>query len=163
MQICSNILAGHVSYKVNMKTRYILLSLFAVPTIVFAGQDIVSSNPPPVVFGPPRVLVAGHGEVGQFILQTAIQFGGTPITTNSLPHISDKWSYADDPGGIVINLTHQDLTAVDSFLHQAFGQPVWRHDGQSAYYQLTTNACSISFMDEHDATYVVISRPHSNK
>jgi hypothetical protein len=122
-----------------------------------------TTNTPTVSINPTGYIVVGHGDVGQFILRTVIQFGGTLITTNGLPPISDQWSYADDSRVIVINLTHQELPAVDSFLHQSFGQTAWRHDGQSAFYQLTTNGCSISFEDEDDATYVAISRPRSNE
>jgi hypothetical protein len=139
-----------------MKT---LALLFICCGTVYAAD---TTNSVPVVTGPPRHIVAGHGEVGQFILQTVIQFGGTPITTNGLPHISAQWSYADQPGGIVINLKQQELPAAVSFLHRAFGQPTWQHGDTNGFFQLTKNGCTIGFMDEHGATYVTITRPHPN-
>jgi hypothetical protein len=107
-----------------------------------------------------RHFVAGHGDVGQFILQTAIQFGGTPVTTNNLPPISDQWSYLEDKGGVIINLTHQELPAVESFLHQSFGQPAGGNAGKDGYYQLTTNGASIYFTDVNHATQVIILRSY---
>jgi hypothetical protein len=107
--------------------------------------------------------VAGHSDVGQFILQTAVQFGGVPATTNGLPPISDQWRYSEDSGGIIINLTHQDFPAVESFLHQSFGQPAGGHDGKNGYYRLTTNGGSIYFTDADHATQVIILRSHPNK
>jgi hypothetical protein len=137
----------------------ILALLFICCAIVFAGD---TTNTPTVVFGPPRHLVTGHGDVGQFILKTTIRFGATPITTNGLPSItaqSSQWEYADDPGGIVIKLTHQELPAAVSFLHQAFGRPTWQHDGTNGFFQLTTKGCTVGFAKDKQASWVSITRP----
>jgi hypothetical protein len=107
--------------------------------------------------------VAGHGDVGQFILQTAVQFGGAQITTNGLPSVSDQWRYSEDSGGIIINLTHQEFAGVESFLHQSFGQPAGGNEGKNGYYRLTTNGGSIYFTDADHATQVIILRSHPNK
>ena len=65
--------------------------------------------------------IAGHGDVGQFILQTAVQFGGAPIATNGLPRVSDQWSYLAESNRVVIKLSNQTFQAVVEFLHQSFG------------------------------------------
>ena len=44
---------------------------------------------------------SGHGDVGQFVLHLAVQFGGAPITNNGLPVISDQWRYSEDAGGLL--------------------------------------------------------------
>jgi hypothetical protein len=100
--------------------------------------------------------VTGHGDVGQFILQTAIQFGGHPVTTNNLPLISAHWSYLEDKGGIIINLDHQELPAVEAFLHQSFGPPAAGNAGKDGYYHLTTNGAMILFTDITHTTQVFI-------
>jgi len=107
-----------------------------------------------------RHFVTGQGDVGQFILRTAIQFGGTPVTTNNLPLISDGWSYLEDKGGIIINLKHQELPAVESFLHQSFGPPAGGNAGMNGYYHLTTNGAMIYFMDVNHTTQVIIDRSY---
>jgi len=139
----------------------ILTLLFMCCGTLYAAD---ATNTPKVVFGPPRHIVTGHGDVGQFILQTTIRFGATPITTNGLPSItaqSAQWDYADDPGGIGILLTHEQLPATVSFLHKAFGQPTFEHGGTNGIYHLTKKGCAVSFQTEHDSTYVVIWRPHN--
>jgi hypothetical protein len=143
------------------KLMKILAILFMCCGTLYAAD---STNMPRVVIGPPRHIVTGNGDVGQFILQTTIRFGATPITTNGLPSITTQaaqWDYADDPGGIVIKLKHQELPAAVSFLHQAFGQPTWQHNDTSGYYQLTTNGCSIYFTAEHGGPYITINRPNA--
>jgi len=91
-----------------------------------------------------RHFIAGHGDVGQFVLQTAERFGGTPIATNGLPHISDQWEYFEDSDGVVIMLSKQTFPAVVEFLHQSFGQPSGYGDSGRYYaYQLSTNGTTV--------------------
>jgi len=106
---------------------------------------------------------AGHGDVGQFVLQTAVQFGGTPISTNGLPPISDQWHYSEDAGGFIIHFSQRDFQAVESFLHQSFGQPAGGHPGANGYYRLTKFGGSIYFTDDDDQTTVIILRSHPPK
>jgi hypothetical protein len=107
--------------------------------------------------------VVGHGDVGQFILQTAVQFGGAPITTNGLPNVSDQWRYSEDEGGFIINLQQRDFPAVESFLLESFGQPAGGHTGKNGYYRLTTNGGSIYFTDADRATQIILLRSHPKK
>jgi hypothetical protein len=107
--------------------------------------------------------VAGHGDAGQFILDMAVQFGGTPTTTNGLPAISDQWRCSEDAGGFVVHLSQQEFPAVEQFLHQSFGQPAGGQPGRNGYYRLTTNGGSIYFTDDDGETTVIILRSHPPK
>ena len=65
--------------------------------------------------------IAGQGDVGQFILQQAISFGGSPTTTDGLPAITSRWSYYDgEDGGVVIRMSRGDYSSTEAFLSQAF-------------------------------------------
>ena len=65
--------------------------------------------------------IAGHGDVGQFILERAISYGGSPTTTNGLPAITSRWSYYEDVGGsVVILMSRSDYSSTETFLSQAF-------------------------------------------
>ncbi len=114
-----------------MSTMKICALLFTLFLIVLCGCDH-------------RRFIAGHGDVGQFVLQTAERFGGIPIATNGLPSISDKWSYFEDSDGVVIMLSKQIFPDVVAFLHQSFGQPAGYGDSDRYYYyQLSTNGGSL--------------------
>jgi hypothetical protein len=102
--------------------------------------------------------VAGRGDVGQFILQTAVRYGGSPRTKNGFAAISDQWRYFEDYGGTVIRLAPDKLPDVESFLHQAFGQPVGGHPGHDGYYRLTPHGGGIMFTTEENAAQVIILR-----
>ena len=64
--------------------------------------------------------VAGHGDVGQFILQRAISAGRSPTTTNGLPAITSRWRYSEDEHGVVVFMSRGDYPAAESFLTRAF-------------------------------------------
>jgi hypothetical protein len=65
--------------------------------------------------------IAGQGDVGQFILQRAISYGGSPTTTNGLPVITSRWSYYEgEDGGVVIRMSRSDYSSTEAFLSQAF-------------------------------------------
>ena len=84
------------------------------------------------------LFTVGHGDAGQFILQTAERFGGTPTATNGLPRISDQWWYYDGGDRVVIDLSSQAFPAVEAFLHQSFGLPT--SDGNKhCLYLFSTN------------------------
>lgn len=106
---------------------------------------------------------AGHGDVGQFILHTAIQFSGNPAVTNGLPVISDQWSYSEDAGGFIIHLSQQEFPAVESFLRRSFGQPAGGNPGKNGYYRLTPRGGGIYFTDDDHLTTVIILRSHPPK
>lgn len=96
-------------------------------------------------------------------MQTAVHFGGTPITTNGLPTISGQWSYSEDAGGFVIHLLPQDFPAIESFLHESFGDPAGGNPGKNGYYRLTASGGSIYFTDAGRVTEVIILRSHPGK
>lgn len=113
-----------------------------------------------------RHFVAGDGDVGQFILQTAERFGGSPIGTNGLPRISDEWRYFEDSDRVVIMLSKQTFPVVGDFLHQSFGQPTGSGDsGRYFAYQLSTNGAAlyngaIIYLHQWDKDTEVIICPH---
>ena len=66
---------------------------------------------------------AGRGDVGQFILERAIAYGGRPVTTNDLPAVGGKWSYLQDEYGVALRLPPSSFADVQFFLCRAFGEP----------------------------------------
>jgi hypothetical protein len=97
----------------------------------------------------------GHGDVGQFILQNAEHFGGTPTATNGLPRISDQWRYFKGSNRVVIDLSPQKFPAVEAFLRQSFGQPTG-YGNKYYYYQLSTNGGSLYLLGSDKSTEVII-------
>lgn len=67
--------------------------------------------------------VRGRGDVGQFILQHAVAYGGHPMTTNGLPTIEGDWQYVQDDYGIYILLAPSQYQPVQDFVRAAFGPP----------------------------------------
>jgi len=67
--------------------------------------------------------VRGQGDVGQFILQHAVSFGGHPVATNSLPSIGGDWRYVQDDYGVGILLASSQYQHVQDFVRAAFGPP----------------------------------------
>ncbi|HVU26189.1 MAG TPA: hypothetical protein VHG71_00365 [Verrucomicrobiae bacterium] len=67
--------------------------------------------------------VQGRGDVGQFILQHAITYGGHPIATNGLPVIGEDWQYIQDEYGVGILLPVSEYQSVQDFIRKAFGPP----------------------------------------
>ena len=58
--------------------------------------------------------LAGRGDMGQFILEHAMAYGGHPVTTNGLPSIGGDWQYIQDKFGVGILLpVSQDQRAHD--------------------------------------------------
>ena len=65
----------------------------------------------------------GRGDLGQFILQHALAYGGHPVATNGLPTISGDWKYVQDEFGIGIVLPPAQYQPVQDFVRAAFGPP----------------------------------------
>lgn len=87
-----------------------------------------------------RHFTAGHDDVGQFILQTAERFGGTPLATNGLTRISEQWSFFEDTNGVAIRLSKETFPVIGEFLHQSFGKPSgYGHSGRYYGYWLLPN------------------------
>jgi len=109
-------------------------------------------------------LKAGHGDVGQFILRQAVSYGGNPTVTNGLPIISERWRYSEDINGVVIFMSRNDYSSVESFLTQAFGKPQFgpkdtSDGGRMGEYRLTSKGGGIQFSHDDNDTEVVIIRP----
>ena len=142
-----------------MSAMKFCIPLFTVFLAVFCGCDR-------------RHFIAGHDDVGQFILKTAEQFGGTPTATNGLPRISDQWSYFEESNRVVIKLSNQTFPAVVEFLHQSFGKPTGTGDSYRYYeyqLQLTTKGAILSngvyngavlYLQEGDKDTEVIIQSH---
>ena len=106
----------------------------------------------------------GHGDVGQFILDHAIVFGGHPTTTNGLPMIKGTWRYSEDDRGLEIHLLRQQYPAGEAFLRQALGAPqfgpVDTNDGcKLGVYRLTPKGGGITFSYDARNTLVLMLRP----
>ncbi|HXP61050.1 MAG TPA: hypothetical protein VN829_11195 [Dongiaceae bacterium] len=106
----------------------------------------------------------GGGDVGQFIVQNAVAWGGHPVATNALPAVKCRWRYSEDPHGFVIYLPRGDYPAIKSFLGQAFGRPqfgpVDTTDGcELGEYRLTAKGGGIQFSYDATATHIVLIRP----
>ena len=110
--------------------------------------------------------MSGHGDAGQFILQRAISYGGSPTTTNGLPAITSRWSYYEgEDGGVVILMSHDDYSSTETFLSQAFaGQrqfgPKDGEDGLRIFeYRLTPNGGGIQLTRHKGDSQVIILPP----
>jgi hypothetical protein len=109
--------------------------------------------------------IAGHGDVGEFILQQAVVHGGSPAT-NSLPILSDRWRYSEDKDGVVIQMAREKYPAVEAFLRQAFGEPTFgptetSSGGKLGGYRLSAKGGAIQFGYETQRTQIIIIRPMS--
>lgn len=91
----------------------------------------------------------GHGDAGQFILQTAERYGGIPLATNGLLDISGQWKYVRyKDGRTTIRLSEQAFPVVQKFLiqsldlRQGFCAPGYYQ------YELSTNGANIELLGE---------------
>jgi hypothetical protein len=116
-------------------TRLSLLAIMDTMLFSCVRQAVVSSDRP----SDQRHFIAGHDDVGQFILQTAKRFGGTPLATNGLTPISDQWSYIEDTNGVVIMLSKQAFPVILDFLHQSLGKPSGEGDSGRVLFLLAFN------------------------
>jgi hypothetical protein len=110
-----------------------------VPPVTQPSQS--ATNPPERHDGSGGLLVrkgivAGKGDLGQFIMQTAIHFGKKPPVTNDIPAVSVEWRYTEFYGShdIEILLSSQSFPQVKSFLDQFFGPPYFKRDGKDKFY-----------------------------
>ena len=109
-----------------------------------------------------------QGDVGLFILQQAISYGGSPTTTNNLPVVMSHWRYAEDASGMVIYIPSGDYSSVKTFLNQAFAGkkqfgPKISEDGKRIHeYRMSPVGGGIQLADDIDrtvTTLVIIIRP----
>ncbi|MGA3267381.1 MAG: hypothetical protein ABSE16_11215 [Verrucomicrobiota bacterium] len=112
---------------------------------------------------------AGHGDVGQFILQQSVSYGGSPTTTNGLPAITSHWRYSKDAHGVEIFMPRSKYPSVESFLNQAFagkmqyGPIVAADGGRTHEYRLSSKGGGIQLNGDDTGTVVIILRPFSQK
>jgi hypothetical protein len=64
----------------------------------------------------------GHGDVGQFMLQRALAYGGRAVTTNGLPALGGEWKYIQDEHGVGLLFPASRYAEVEAFLTSAFGR-----------------------------------------
>jgi hypothetical protein len=112
----------------------------------------------------------GHGDVGEFILQQSINYGGTPTTTNGLPIIKSEWRYLEDQYGMQIYLSRNDYTNIELFLNQAFaGKPQFgpevKNDGTNWIheYRMSSKGGGIQLSSNNSNTLAIILRPFIQK
>jgi hypothetical protein len=109
-------------------------------------------------FGCRRV---GHGDVGQFILQSAEKVGGIPLATNGLPTITEPWSYREDSDEVEILISKQVFPVIAAFLQQSFGEPTGRWGGGEVIeYRFSTNGACLFLFDsgKKNITEIIIRR-----
>jgi len=105
----------------------------------------------------------GTGDAGQFILRQAIARGGQPVSTNSLPAITNSWSYSEDQYGVIVRLRRDNYEAVEALLRQAFGPPKFGptetiDGGKLGGYRLTPKGGGIQFGYDSRGTEVIVLR-----
>jgi hypothetical protein len=106
---------------------------------------------------------AGSGDVGRFILQQVITFGGQPITTSGLPTINSEWNYSQDQYGVVIRLSRDNYETIENLLKLAFGVPKFGPSetidgGKLGGYSLTPQGGVIQFGYDNKCTQVIITK-----
>jgi len=107
-----------------------------------------------------------HGDVGQFILLRAIDYGGSPATTNGLPIVTSSWRYAEDANGTQIFLPASAYSSVEAFLNQAFAGsrqfgPKVSDDGshQIHEYRMSSKGGGVQLAGDATETSVIVLRP----
>ena len=112
--------------------------------------------------------VKSQGDVGQFILRQAINYGGSPTTTNNLPVVMSHWRFSEDAHGMQIYLPSNDYSNVETFLNQAFADkqqfgPKVSEAGSSQIheYRMSPIGGGIQLTGNNAETSVIIIRPKS--
>ena len=107
-----------------------------------------------------------HGDVGQFILQQAISYGGVPTTTNGLPVVTSRWRYLEDEHGMQIHLPSHDYSSIEAFLDQAFaGKPQFGPSGSAESrtriheYRISQKGGGVQLSEQNSDTLVLVIRP----
>jgi hypothetical protein len=107
-----------------------------------------------------------HGDVGQFILQQAISYGGSPTTTNGLPVVASHWRYLEDAHGMQIHLPSKAYPDVEAFLNQAFAGvrqfgPTGSAEDRTRFheYRMSAKGGGIQLAEQDSETVVIVLRP----
>jgi hypothetical protein len=151
----------------------ICASFLAVALLSGCAQESPGTAHPPPHAGKgllvPKGFVAGQGDVGRFIMQTAVHFGKKPPVAKELPLVSDQWRYTRFHGShaIAIELSSEKYADVKSYLDEFFGPPGFGRDGGDGIYiygltkpvQGGSLSVSIVNVDGHDITEIAIDPP----
>jgi hypothetical protein len=106
----------------------------------------------------------GAGDMGQFIIQQALKRDARPVSTNGLPVVAGDWSYSEDQYGVVLHLSRERFTEVETFLQQAFGAPAQTatdttDGGKLGWYSPKTIGVALQFGYDAERTRVIVLRP----
>ena len=108
----------------------------------------------------------GSGDVGQFILQQAIRYGGSPTTANGLPVVTSHWRYLEDSRGMQIHLPADTYSDVEAFLNQAFAGmrqfgPAGSADTRTRIheYRMSAKGGGVQLSEQDSETMVIVLRP----
>jgi hypothetical protein len=107
-----------------------------------------------------------QGDVGQFILQQAIRYGGSPTSTNGLPVVMSHWRYLEDAHGMQIHLPADMYSDVESFLDKAFAGtrqfgPAGLADTRTRIhsYRMSAEGGGVQLSEQDSDTLVLVLRP----
>ena len=107
-----------------------------------------------------------HGDVGQFILQQTVRYGGSPTTTNGLPVITSQWRYLEDSHGMQIHLPPNAYSDIEAFLNQAFaGKRQFGPEGSADArtriheYRMSDKGGGVQLTEQDSETLVLVLRP----
>ena len=106
----------------------------------------------------------GTGDMGQFVVEQALKRGARPATTNSLPVVGGDWSYSEDQYGVVLHLSRDRFSEVETFLRQAFGPPAQEATdtttgGKLGWYSPKAIGVALQFGYDSNQTQVIVLRP----
>jgi hypothetical protein len=107
-----------------------------------------------------------RGDVGQFIFQQAIRYGGNPTTTNWLPVVTSRWRYLEDAHGMQMRLPPRDYSSIEAFLNLAFADskqfgPTTSEDGvfRIHEYRMSAKGGGVQLSGDSHKTSLIILRP----
>ena len=107
---------------------------------------------------------AASGDMGEFIIQKALQCGAKTVSTNDLPALKGEWKYSEDQYGVVCHLGRERFDEVLAFLRKAFGPPAHEPSdstdgGKSGWYSAKTIGIGLQFTYNKERTQVIVLRP----
>jgi len=65
------------------------------------------------------------GDFGAAFVRQVSHYGGRTQTTNAIPELRGTWSIKSDAEGFQAHLSGVPFAAVQSFMQQVYGNPVW--------------------------------------
>jgi len=106
----------------------------------------------------------GTGDMGNFLVEHALKLGAHSLSTNGLPTIGGEWHYSEDQYGVVLQLSRERFSEVETFLLQAFGTPAQvptetTTGGKLGWYSPKTIGVALQFGFDQEQTQVIVIRP----